>query len=229
MPELFLLLISASLLGLFGSGHCLGMCGGLMSALSLTLSTEPPRRRLSLLLAYNMGRIVSYGLAGLLAGSLGWILANSPFTMGLRWIAALLLISLGVYLAGWNAFLINRLEGMGQKLWRLIQPVATRFLPINTLPRALLVGALWGWLPCGLVYSTLLWAASQGNALYSLLLMLAFGVGTCPALLVTGWAAERLNFWLKQRHIRQTMGILIILFGLWTLLSPHPHGLMGHM
>nr|WP_255263656.1 sulfite exporter TauE/SafE family protein [Pseudomonas aegrilactucae] len=221
------LLSSALILGLLGGGHCLGMCGGLMGALTLAIPREQRSRRFNLLLAYNAGRILSYATAGLLLGLAGWALADSPLATGMRVLAALLLICMGLYLAGWWSGL-TRIERLGRGLWRHIQPVATRLLPVSSLPRALLLGALWGWLPCGLVYSTLLWAASQGNALDSALLMLAFGLGTWPVLLATGLAAERTNALLRKRGVRITGGVLVILFGLWTLPGPHQHWLMGH-
>jgi sulfite exporter TauE/SafE len=157
----------------------------------------------------------------------GWAVANSPAVMVLRIIAALLLIAMGLYLAGWWSGL-TRIEALGRGLWRYIQPFASRLMPVSSLPRALLLGALWGWLPCGLVYSTLLWAASQGNALDSGLLMLAFGLGTWPVLLATGMAAERLTAVLRKRNVRMAGGLLVILFGLWTLPGPHQQWLMGH-
>lgn len=227
MPELLPLLGSALILGLLGGGHCLGMCGGLMGALTLAIPPEQRGRRLRLLLAYNLGRVLSYGCAGLLLGLAGWAVASSPAALALRVVAALLLIVMGLYLAGWWSGL-TRIEALGRGLWRHIQPVASRLLPVSSLPRALLLGALWGWLPCGLVYSTLLWAASQGNAGYSAALMLAFGVGTWPVLLATGLAAERVNTLLKRRSVRVAGGVLVILFGIWTLPGPHQHWLMGH-
>ena len=192
MPDLLPLLGSALVLGLLGGGHCLGMCGGLMGALTLAIPPEQRGRRLRLLLAYNLGRILSYASAGLLLGLAGWAVASSPAALALRVVAALLLIAMGLYLAGWWSGL-TRIEALGRGLWRHIQPLASRLLPVSSLPRALLLGALWGWLPCGLVYSTLLWAASQGNAGYSAALMLAFGLGTWPVLLATGLAAERVT------------------------------------
>ena len=227
MPELAPLLASALILGLLGGGHCLGMCGGLMGALTLAIPPEQRGRRLRLLLAYNLGRVLSYGCAGLLLGLAGWAVASSPAALALRLLAALLLIVMGLYLAGWWSGL-TRIEALGRGLWRHIQPVASRLLPVSSLPRALLLGALWGWLPCGLVYSTLLWAASQGNAGYSAALMLAFGVGTWPVLLATGLAAERVNTLLKRRSVRVAGGVLVMLFGIWTLPGPHQHWLMGH-
>ncbi len=227
MLELAPLLVSAVILGLLGGGHCLGMCGGLMGALTLAIPPEQRSRRFRLLLAYNLGRILSYACAGLLIGMAGWAVANSPAVMVLRVIAALLLIAMGLYLAGWWSGL-TRIEALGRGLWRHIQPFASRLMPVSSLPRALLLGALWGWLPCGLVYSTLLWAASQGNALDSGLLMLAFGLGTWPVLLATGMAAERLTAVLRKRKVRMAGGLLVILFGLWTLPGPHQQWLMGH-
>nr|WP_189662754.1 MULTISPECIES: sulfite exporter TauE/SafE family protein [Pseudomonas] len=221
------LLGSALILGLLGGGHCLGMCGGLMGALTLAIPPEQRGRRLQLLLAYNIGRILSYTCAGLLVGLAGWAVASSPAALALRVVAALLLIAMGLYLAGWWSGL-TRIEALGRGLWRHIQPVASRLLPVSSLPRALLLGALWGWLPCGLVYSTLLWAASQGNAGYSAALMLAFGLGTWPVLLATGLAAERVSSLLRRRSVRMAGGLLVILFGLWTLPGPHQHWLMGH-
>ena len=227
MLELAPLLVSALILGLLGGGHCLGMCGGLMGALTLAIPPEQRGRRLRLLLAYNLGRILSYSAAGLLLGLAGWAVTGSAAEVFMRSLAALLLITMGLYLAGWWSGL-TRLEALGRGLWRHIQPLTRRFMPVTSLPRALVLGALWGWLPCGLVYSTLLWASSQGSALYSALLMLAFGLGTWPVLLATGLAAERIIALLRRRGVRVAGGLLVMLFGIWTLPGPHQHWLMGH-
>ncbi len=227
MPDLLPQLLSALVLGLLGGGHCLGMCGGLMGALTLAIPPEQRARRMRLLLAYNLGRILSYAAAGLLIGLAGWAVASSPAAMLLRVIAGLLLIAMGLYLAGWWSGL-TRIEALGRHLWRHLQPIASRLMPVSSLPRALLLGAIWGWLPCGLVYSTLLWASSQGSPADSALLMLAFGLGTWPVLLVTGMAAERITALLRQSGVRIAGGVLVILFGLWTLPGPHQHWLMGH-
>ncbi|MDH2200431.1 sulfite exporter TauE/SafE family protein [Ectopseudomonas oleovorans] len=227
MPELAPLLVSALVLGLLGGGHCLGMCGGLMGALTLAIPPEQRSRRLQLLLAYNLGRILSYALAGLLLGLAGWVVAGSQAEVIMRTLAALLLIAMGLYLAGWWSGL-TRIEALGRGLWRHIQPLTRRFMPVTSIPKAVVLGSLWGWLPCGLVYSTLLWASSQGNAVNSALLMLAFGLGTWPVLLATGLAAERITTLLRKRGVRMAGGLLVILFGIWTLPGPHQHWLMGH-
>ncbi|MGG2396895.1 sulfite exporter TauE/SafE family protein [Pseudomonas sp. SH1-B] len=227
MLELAPLLVSALILGLLGGGHCLGMCGGLMGALTLAIPPEQRARRLQLLLAYNLGRILSYSAAGLLLGLAGWAVRGSAAEVVMRSLAALLLIAMGLYLAGWWSGL-TRIEALGRGLWRYIQPLTRRFMPVSSVPRALVLGGLWGWLPCGLVYSTLLWASSQGDARISALLMLAFGLGTWPVLLATGLAAEHITALLRQRGIRMAGGLLVILFGIWTLPGPHQHWLMGH-
>ncbi|MGE8498496.1 MAG: sulfite exporter TauE/SafE family protein [Pseudomonas sp.] len=227
MAELLPLLVSALILGLLGGGHCLGMCGGLMGALTLAIPPERRGQRLRLLLAYNVGRILSYTLAGLLIGLAGWAVASSMAASVLRVIAGLLLITMGLYLGGWWSGL-TRIEALGRGLWRHIQPLTRRFMPVTSILRAMVLGGLWGWLPCGLVYSTLLWAASQGNALDSAALMFAFGLGTLPVLIATGLAAERLTALLRKRSVRMAGGALVILFGLWTLPGPHQHWLMGH-
>ncbi len=227
MLDLLPLLISALILGLLGGGHCLGMCGGLMGALTLAIPPEKRQRRFFFLLAYNLGRILSYALAGLLIGLAGWALTTGPLGTFMRVLAGLLLIAMGLYLAGWWSGL-TRIEALGRNLWRVIQPLTKHFMPVTSAPKALVLGALWGWLPCGLVYSTLLWAASQGNALNSAALMLAFGLGTLPVLMATGLAAERVTALLRRQGIRMAGGILVMLFGLWTLPGPHQHWLMGH-
>jgi MFS family permease len=136
MLELAPLLVSALILGLLGGGHCLGMCGGLMGALTLAIPKEQRSRRFRLLLAYNLGRIFSYATAGLLIGLAGWAVANSPAALFMRVLAGLLLIAMGLYLAGWWSGL-TRIERLGRGLWRYIQPVANRLLPVSSLPRAL--------------------------------------------------------------------------------------------
>ncbi len=226
MPDLLALVVSAFVLGLLGGGHCIGMCGGLMGALSLAIPAGQTGRKAVYLVLYNLGRILSYALAGFVFGLAGWAVDQSSGADILRLIAGLLLISMGLYLAGWWSGLL-RLEQAGQLLWRYIQPVTKSFIPIRNTRHALLLGLLWGWLPCGLVYSTLIWSASQGDAGLSALLMLVFGLGTWPTLLASGFAAERLTAFLRSRKVRSGAGLLIIIYGIWTLPGPHQH-LLAH-
>lgn len=218
-------LASAFILGLLGSGHCVGMCGGLMGAFAL--GAAPGRRsRLALLLGYNVGRVVSYGVAGTLLGGVGWALTQALGQWPLRLLAGGLLVVMGLYLAGWWQGLLT-LERLGQGLWVRIRPLAGTLLPVASLRAAVMLGMLWGWLPCGLVYSTLLWAASQGQAGHAGVLMLAFGLGTCPLLLLTGLAGARGQRWLRRRGIRQAAGSLLIAFGLWTCIAVVYHKALG--
>lgn len=226
MPDTLFLLLSAFTLGLLGAGHCFGMCGGLMGALSMAIPADQQHHKVQYLVLYNLGRILSYALAGFLFGLAGWAVDQSPAADVLRTIAGLLLISMGLYLAGWW-FGLTKLEQLGQHIWRPIQKVARRYMPLRQRRHALLLGALWGWLPCGLVYSTLIWSASQGDASLSALLMFCFGIGTWPVLLASGFAAESLGHFLRNSKVRATAGLLIILYGLWTLPGPHQHILMG--
>ena len=198
-----------------------------MGALTLAIPAEQRGRRLRLLLAYNLGRILSYACAGLLLGLAGWAVARTPLAGALRVVAGLLLIAMGLYLAGWWSGLtrVRRSVAASGATWNP-SPGACCRSPVCHGPCC--SGAIWGWLPCGLVYSTLLWATSQGSALDSALLMLAFGLGTWPVLLATGMAAERVTALLRRRGVRIVGGLMVILFGLWTLPGPHQAWLMGH-
>ncbi|MEH6386615.1 sulfite exporter TauE/SafE family protein [Pseudomonas profundi] len=227
--ELLPLILTALALGLLGGGHCIGMCGGLMGALTLAIPLEQRRgwAMWRILLGYNAGRIASYSAAGALLGSVGWLLRDLGLDLVLRALAGLLMIAMGLYLANWWSGL-TRIERVGRGLWKHIEPHARALLPVERLPQAMALGALWGWLPCGLVYSTLVWASSQGSTGLSAGLMLAFGIGTLPTLLATGLAAERLMALLRKRAVRVSAAVMVILFGIWTLPGPHKAMIMGH-
>lgn len=219
------LLLTAFLTGLLGSTHCVGMCGGISSALSFSL---PPESRQGLnfwgyQLAYNSGRLLSYtllgALAGLLASSLlaGW--THSPWP---RFVSGLFMIALGLYLAGWWLGL-QKLEQLGSGLWRRLTPLRQKLLPINHPVKAIAAGSIWGLLPCGLVYSALTLALMRADSLGSAALMLAFGLGTLPALLLTGAMAGRIRLYLQHQGTRQLAGIMVIVFGLWTASAAFMH------
>lgn len=205
---------AALLIGLLGTTHCLAMCGGLAS--SLSLSDQQPRGAFARLLAYNLGRIASYTLAGFLLGLVGAQIYDTGAATLLRSIAAALLIAMGLYLGQWWLG-ITKLETLGGYLWRFISPLLKPLLPASTPFRALLLGIGWGWLPCGLVYSTLIWSAAAGSAQQSALLMLGFGIGTLPAMLATGLLARELQTLTRRAGVRGAAGLLLILMGLWTL------------
>lgn len=205
------------LVGLLGGTHCVGMCGGIVGALSMG---GPPR--LSLHLAYNLGRIVSYGVAGALAGALGGlslVLSDQlPLRLALAVLANLMLVALGLYLAGVTRALAF-VERLGQNLWRRVQPLTRRFLPATTPAHAFPLGLLWGWLPCGLVYSALATALTAGSPSRGALLMLAFGAGTLPNLLLAGFLLARLRAFVQRPLLRATAGLLVAGFGIWGLIG----------
>ena len=210
-------LLSAFVVGLLGGVHCVGMCGGIVGALSFGL---PAERNLPILLAYNIGRIGSYTLAGALMGALGFYFSGLlPVQTAQRLLlsfAGLFLILMGLYLAGWwNA--LSRVERAGGVLWRRLEPLGRGLLPVRSVRHGLLLGLLWGWLPCGLVYSALVWTVSAGGALEGAMLMLAFGLGTLPNLLLMGVAAAQLKRWVRRPEVRTIAGTLVIIFGVLLL------------
>lgn len=216
----------AFLLGLSSSFHCTAMCGGIISALSLSLSAQTkgqPLRLFGLLCAYNVGRIGSYSLAGGIVGYLAYLsplsAINSSAYIILQCLAATFLVGLGLHIAGWFPQM-KKLESAGLLLWKYLQPLGRHFIPANTIPRAIMVGMVWGWLPCGLVYSVLLWTLSSFDPLKGALYMFMFGLGTLPSMLSTGLASNVVILISAQIKFRTAAGILIIILG---LLSPFLH------
>ena len=191
------------LLGFFGGTHCVGMCGGLSSAFALQL--PPHLNRLGLIVLLNLGRISSYVLIGLIVGLVGQIGISLDDTRwlqnGLYVAANILLLLLGLYLAGLSTA-ATQIERIGRPIWKRLNPILNRLLPIKSVPACFGVGMLWGWLPCGLVYSASLYALGSGNAVQGGLYMLAFALGTLPNLLAMGIFAAQLKTLLQRRATR---------------------------
>ncbi len=201
------------LVGLLGGTHCVGMCGGIVSAMSMG-----GQAGWGLHLAYNAGRILSYAVAGAVAGALGaaslGLEGQVPVRMVLYFIANLMLVALGLYLIGLSGALAFT-ERAGQALWRRVQPLTRRFLPVRGVAQAFPLGMLWGWLPCGLVYSALASALTAGSAGRGAAMMLAFGLGTLPNLLLAGLLLARLNGIVKRPVVRTVSGLLVLGFGIY--------------
>jgi hypothetical protein len=224
------LALSAFLVGLLGGVHCVAMCGGIVAALNL-----PARRpalsaarggtiaadtvaQLPLHVAYGTGRIASYTAAGTIAGGLGGVAtlagAVMPVQIALAVVANALVVLLGVYLAGAGSG-IARLEAIGGALWRRVAPIGRRFLPADTPVRAIGAGAVWGWLPCGLVYSVLALALVSGDAARGATVMLAFGLGTMPNLVLAGLALDRFRGHFARPRVRLVAGLAVAALGVW--------------
>jgi sulfite exporter TauE/SafE len=211
-------LLSALLVGLLGGVHCAGMCGGIVAAFSFRADGSAPPFRLHL--GYNLGRVLSYTLFGVLAGSLGAslnLLQIHLLQKVLSVLAQLVLVLLGLYLAGWNRWVLI-FERAGGVLWNRVQPVFKKLLPVRNLPGAFVAGMVWGWLPCGLVYSVLVGALASGSATGGAALMLAFGLGTLPNLLGMGLFARSLQPFLQHPITRRAAGSLVAGFGVWGLI-----------
>ncbi|MBA3032602.1 MAG: sulfite exporter TauE/SafE family protein [Gammaproteobacteria bacterium] len=208
-------LLALFIVGLLGGGHCAGMCGGIVAALSL--QGAQGKASVTLHLAYNAGRIASYVLAGLLVGAVGYVAGNLlPLQRGLYAFASLMLVALGFYLLGATQALAIVEKG-GQTIWAKIQPFTGRFLPVRGVTQALPLGFLWGWLPCGLVYSALTTALASASAWDGALLMLAFGLGTLPNLLLAGLLLSRFRRFAQARTTRVISGLLVLGYGLYGL------------
>lgn len=214
------MLLTAFLAGLLGGVHCSAMCGGIVG---MTSAAHPGKteHRPWFPLAYNGGRIASYALAGALAGALGQagmvlrggVLAQHllMFLMGVT----LLVVALNV--AGFRP-VMRGIEAAGGFLWRQVQPFSRHFLPVKSPWQALGLGALWGWLPCGMVYALLLTALASGNAAEGALILAAFGFGTLPNLLLIGAAVGHARNWMRVRGLRYAGSLLIAAIGIYGML-----------
>nr|WP_315258448.1 sulfite exporter TauE/SafE family protein [uncultured Duganella sp.] len=237
-------LLPVFVVGLAGSIHCAGMCGGIVTAMSATAprtvipahagihrTVEYPLRRsmdsgvrrndgLGHVLAYNAGRISSYMTAGALAGGLAGgarnMAAVAGVQMGFYWLANLMLVALGLYLMNaWRGLAV--LEQGGRVLWQraqpMIGPAMKTLMPADTAPKSFALGALWGWLPCGMVYSALTTAMLSSSAANGAATMLAFGLGTLPMLTGLGLLGARVQQAMQRRAVRIACGLLVLAFG----------------
>ncbi|OXL21530.1 sulfite exporter TauE/SafE family protein [Psychrobacter sp. DAB_AL32B] len=208
------LLVAALLMGFFGSPHCLGMCGGLVTAFGLSMKDVSPAKRRALVATYHLGRLTSYAFLGLVAGLIGTTLLE-PLMKGNslpRILLGLVLVFVGVTMLG--APFLSKLERFGMRFWQYLSPVRQKVFPLNTFPRALSAGLLWGFLPCGLVYGALLIAVVAHNPLSGAALMFVFGLGTVPMLVAThetvGWLRDKIG----RFRLRQLNGAIMVLSGL---------------
>ena len=221
-----MILFAAFIVGLLGSVHCIGMCGGIVGVMGSGLNAKPKcpsfRQQLGFWLAYNGGRIFSYSVAGGIAGFIGAQAVGLFDPQRVQSIGLLLsggfMIVLGLYLSGWWSGLLW-LERIGGLVWKRLQPLSQRVLRPRHPSQAVLTGLVWGWLPCGLVYSMLVWSMTIATPLGGAMLMAAFGFGTLPMLLGMGAASAKLQQLRHKTRVRQLAGGLIMLFGILTFLG----------
>ena len=224
------LVATAFLMGLFGGAHCVAMCGGVVGVLCSAAPRCPGASgagangqsrfaQATYWLAYNGGRIASYTLLGGLFGALGTlstgIVPLDGVRIGLRVVAALSMLAVGLHLAGLPSA-VKRLESVGAPLWKRIAPVTKRLLPLRSPWHALVLGGLWGLMPCGLLYGALALAASAESPAIGATTMAAFGIATLPIMLTMSAVAQRVARWLARRWVRRAAGAAFLAFGLWS-------------
>lgn len=217
------LLFTALMVGFLGGVHCLGMCSGVVGTLSFNLRPEVQLslwRMFLYQLAYNLGRVTSYALIGALFGWLGHTVTSLatflPAQQALQIFAGAFMLALGLYVAGvWNGVVV--VERLGSFIWKRLQPVVAKMTSVRTIPQAWLYGMVWGWLPCGLVYSMVIMAISTGGTLQGAAVMIAFGLGTMPNLLLMGSFAFFFTRLSRNQRVRRVAGFLIMLMGAWQI------------
>ncbi|TQV77532.1 sulfite exporter TauE/SafE family protein [Aliikangiella marina] len=218
-------LVGAFILGLMGASHCVGMCGGIIG--SLSMATKDSAKKWINISLYQFGRIASYTLFGLIAGWIGSQADGMTPIPILKTLSGILLILMGLYVSRiWMG--LTYLEKIGKLLWDKISPLSKRLLPVQSPGQAILLGSLWGWLPCGLVYTALGFALAASDPLYSSMFMLNFGIGTLPATLLAGAASLTLKQWLNKAPIRTISALVFIGLGVWTLYTLYFGADMGH-
>jgi sulfite exporter TauE/SafE len=213
--------VSAFIVGLAGGVHCVGMCGGIVGALSYAIPKNASPFPYTIM--YNLGRILSYSLAGGLSGYLGVVFANQV-TQGLvvlQFISAVFLMLLAAYISGvWAA--LTKVETLGRHIWAYLQPISRRFIPFTSPLSALPYGMIWGWLPCGLVYSVLTWSLASGSFTNGALLMIGFGMGTLPIMILMSLGFTSIQQTIQRPIVRHLMGITLFLFActqLWAVVQ----------
>lgn len=206
---MFSAVLAAFISGLSGAAHCLGMCGGLAATLGLN-------GRPMLAINYQIGRVATYSLLGLLIGLLGSVFAIQNI-LWLRGFAGVLMLLMAAYLLEWKAGLIWLERLGGQAVFNRLRPFASRFSVPRSGSQALIAGAFWGLLPCGLVYSMLALAVSQPSPIGSMAVMFSFGFGTIPAMLATTLAGGHVIKLLQSKGYRRVAAATVAALAIYTL------------
>lgn len=232
---LSLTLTAAFIAGLAGSAHCFGMCGGMAGALGVRarMQGESPRNAFALASLYQIGRVLGYAAIGTIGGAFGhsahWALSLTRYEGVLRAAAGILTILIAIrILSHWNAF--APLERFGARLWTQLQPLTKRASNSNHWLGHLALGLLWGWLPCGLVYSMVLMTFAAGSAPAGAAVMIAFGLGTLPSMLTSTLLAGTVPNLSRQPWFKHVTGTAMLVFGVWMILAAQmPHSASLHV
>ncbi len=219
MTEFLPLLGAAFVTGLLGSAHCFGMCAGISGLFAVNASAASLRRDIPMAATYNVGRVLSYAFLGAIVAAVGQSVVGAvpKLAAPVRLFSGLLIVVVGLQVA-FNWRVLAPVENAGARIWNRIAPSAKGLLPVTSAPKALGLGLLWGWLPCGLVYSVLLLAATTTDVAAGALVMVSFGLGTMPAMVATGISASKLAAFMSRRRLGA--GLLIVLLGLATVAMP---------
>jgi len=219
VSEFLPLLAAAFGAGLLGSAHCLGMCAGISGLFAVGATVASIKTQVPLAIAYNVGRVLSYALLGVMVAALGGAAVGAipSLTGPVRLASGLLIIIIGLQVA-FNWRLLTPLEKVGAVIWNRLAPHAKGLIPATSIASAAGLGLIWGWLPCGLVYGALLLAATTADPARGSLVMIAFGLGTMPAMIATGLSAAKLSAFMSRNHLGA--GLLIVVLGVATLAMP---------
>jgi sulfite exporter TauE/SafE len=222
MTELWLSFVA----GLAGSAHCLGMCGGIVTALALAGSQQTPQRRFMGQMAYHGGRVITYALMGLVVGALAQSALLSAMKPYFLWIFAganVLVILIGLATAcGLRSVGLSALDGAA---WGFMGSFLRNAVQRASLYAMLTAGLVMGLIPCGMVYGVLLPAATSGSWAKGGAMMLAFGLGTLPALMIYGQLAATLSASFGA-IMQRLMGLAVAglgVFGLWKIIMRMTH------
>ncbi len=188
-------------------------------------SPSPPRSAqgsaVTAVAAYNLGRIMTYTTLGALAGGVGsvaWLMESIlPIQQTAYVLSSVLVILMGLYVLGVKRIGVA-VESLGSHVWQHIRPAATSRLRGAGFLNSVLAGSLWGMVPCGMVYAVLSAALVAGSWQRGALLMLVFGLGTLPNLMLLGLSGQWLAKASRRRWVRVLAGSLIIALGVMGLL-----------
>lgn len=217
MPIDLIVLSAAFLSGILGGIHCTAMCGGIASSLNAKNRSNIFTHALLL----NLGRITSYTLAGLLAGLIGasfiGIVKIPHLGAILRSLMGFILITIALRILFPKTFAFTKI-GNGF-FWQQLSKIKS-YLPQSDYAHSFSMGALWGWLPCGLSTSLLMAAWFEASPLHSSLMMLAFGIGTLPLMITLSYSGGHFVRYLSKNTVRFSFALFILLAGLITAVTP---------